>query len=46
VQRLAERRADLMQMLQDFPVGLEHAGLVISDCVSSTEGFDDWLHFS
>jgi len=35
-----------MQVLQDFPVGLEHAGLVVSDCVIATEGFDDCLHFS
>ncbi len=37
----AKRRADLMKVLQDLPVGPEHAGLVVSDCVNATEGFDD-----
>src|SRR5829696_7599465 len=35
-----------MQVLQDFPIGSEHPGLVISDRVSATEVFDDWLRFA
>ena len=42
----AEWRADLMKVLQNFPVGPEHAGLVVSDCVNATEVFDDRLRFS
>jgi hypothetical protein len=44
--RLAERRTDLMQVLQDLPVGPEHAGLVVSDGVISTKVSDDRLRFS
>jgi hypothetical protein len=35
-----------MQVLQVLPVGLEHACLVVSDCVISTEVYDDRLRFS
>src|SRR5215211_1449153 len=35
-----------MQVLEDLPVGLEHAGLVVGDGMISTESFDDRLRFS
>ena len=35
-----------MQVLEDLPVGLEHAGLVVGDGVISTEVSDDLLCFS
>ena len=38
---VAQRSADLMQVLQDFPVGLEHTSLVISDRVISAEVFSN-----
>lgn len=40
-----QRYADLVQGVQNFPVGLEHTRLVIRNGVLLTEGFDDLLGF-
>jgi hypothetical protein len=42
----SQRCADLVKMLQDLFVGLEHAGLVVGDGMISTESFDNRLRFS
>jgi hypothetical protein len=42
----AQRRTDLMQVLEDLPVGLKRASLMVGDGVLSTEVSDDLLCFS